>query len=217
MKKITKPFENREVDFVAGFYHMTGDSSLQKAVAPLHGVPPERFDVNKFLPSARSMAFTKKVWQEVGGFNEKLERAGEDTLFNYKVLQKGFMMVRVKSAIVYWEVPKIFKESMQKFYIYAKGDAQAGIWWNPAQRLATHNLKILTIFIRYLIGLLFLILSFRYNSLSAYLLVSLAVYLFFSIYKMRDVVKDWRSRAWLPIIQICSDVVVMGGFISGLF
>lgn len=217
LEKITEPFENEEVAFVAGFYEMTGNTALQRAAAVFHGIPQARFDPKHFVPSARSMAFRKKVWEEVGGFREKLERAGEDTLFNYEAIKKGFRPVRVKEAIVYWEVPRTLKESILKFFFYAKGDAQAGIWWNPSQQLASHNIKITFIFLRYLIGFALLVLSFWYSRLP-YLLVGIfGVYLFWSIWKWRDVVKDWRARIWLPLIQVSSDFAVMSGFLTGIF
>src|SRR5438046_2136759 len=103
---------------------MTGSSPLQKAVAPFLGITPQRYDNKNFLPSARSMAFLKGVWEELGGFSESLERAGEDTLFNLKAVKAGIEIIRVNNAIVYWEVPKTLQENLKKFFVYAKGDVQ---------------------------------------------------------------------------------------------
>ncbi len=215
LEKIIKPFKNKKIDIVAGFYDMVGESGFQKAVAPFLGIPPNRFDKDKFMPSARSMAFRKKVWEEVGGYSEKLERAGEDTLFVYQALKKGFKIARVKSARVEWEIPKNFFEVIKKFYVYAKGDAQAGIWWDPQKRLASHNIKILSVYARYLVGFGFLFCFFKNPALPAILIVLVLLYSFWSVWKMRDVVKDWKARLWLPIIQISSDWAVMIGFLVG--
>jgi glycosyltransferase involved in cell wall biosynthesis len=223
LEKITMPFKNEGgnsdligVNFVAGFYKMTGETSLQAAAAVFHGVPPARFNPSRFVPSARSMAFRKKVWEEIGGFRENLERAGEDTLFNYEVLKKGYRIVKAKDAIVEWEVPKSLGESIKKFFYYAKGDGQAGIWWNPTQQVASHNIKISLIYFRYLIGLIILGLVLFKNLSPLVLLGIFVAYLFWSIWKWRDVIKDWPARFWLPILQISSDWAVMIGFVSGL-
>jgi len=216
LEKISEPFRYKEVNVVAGFYEMIGNQPLQKAVAVFLGIPSQRFDPTSFIPSARSMAFRKKVWEEVGGFREKLERAGEDTLFVYEVIKKGFKIVRVKDAIVYWEVPKTLSESLQKFFYYAKGDAQSGIWWNPLKGLASHNIKVFSIFARYVLGFVFLFLAISGFFSILYLYVLVTLYLSYSIWKWRDVVFGWKERLWLPIIQISSDFAVMIGFIAGL-
>lgn len=211
LEKITRPFRYTEIDIVAGFYKMSAKNSMQRAMNVYHGVPSQRFDPTSFLPSTRSVAFRKKVWEEVGGYSEKLQKAGEDTLFIHQAVSKGFKITRVKDAQVLWRetVSFTFTDSLKKFYQYARGDAQAGVWWHPAKQIATHNIKILAIFIRYLAGLVILIYGLKL------LAIIVILYLFWSIFKWRDVVRDWGSRAWLPIIQVSSDFAVMAGFTSG--
>lgn len=216
LEKITKPFVKENADIVAGFYRMAGSTPLQKALSVYLGIPPKRFDENKFLPSARSMAFKKSLWERIGGFNEKLERAGEDTLFNYQAIKIGAKFVRVKDALVDWEVPNSLWVGIKKFYVYAKGDVQAGIWWHPTQRVSTHNLKIASIFIRYLIGAILIVLSIDYNWLLYIVFFGFFFYLFWSVWKMRDVATDYRTRLWLPIVQITSDIAVISGTTLGL-
>lgn len=218
LAKITEPFKHEEVGMVAGFYEMVTKTPLQKAMSVYHGVAPERFDPTSFLPSARSVAFRREVWEKVGGYSEKLDKAGEDTLFFYKIVKTGVRIIRVGEAIVYWKETSTFTfiESLKKFYQYAKGDAQAGIWWHPTQRLASHNIKISAIFIRYFLGLILLLLSVKLPVLRVVLFLLVLLYLTWAIWKWKDVVKSWEARIWLPIIQISSDLAVMWGFISGV-
>lgn len=218
LQKLTEPFKHKEIDLVAGFYKMQAKTSLQTAMNVYHGVPPERFDATGFLPSARSVAFRKKVWEEVGGYSEKLDKAGEDTLFIYEAIEKGFKIARVKEASVVWNEPGnlSFWDSTKKFYQYAKGDAQAGIWWHPQMQLSTHNIKISAIFVRYFLGLLLLMMSFKNISFLALLFFGFSLYLAWSIFKWRDVITELKARIWLPIIQISSDLAVMAGFTVGI-
>ena len=65
------------------------------------GILPQKFDQD-FMPSTRSVAFRKSVWEEVDGFNENLERGGEDTEFFYKCVKNGVKIVREKSSRVEW-------------------------------------------------------------------------------------------------------------------
>lgn len=215
LEKIAKPFSDPKIGLVAGFYRMTGETVFQKCLAPYLGILPERLDLENFLPSARSMAFRKKVWEEIRGFNEKLERAGEDTLFNYQAKKLGVGFFTASKALVDWEVPATWQEAVRKFYNYAKGDGQAGIWWHPSQRISTHNLKISAIYARYLLGLVFLILGFCSLVFWKFLVIGFILYLFLAVLKNYNYVKNPQALWVLPAIQIVSDLAVMAGFLAG--
>ena len=101
LEKITYHFKHEKVGLIAGFYNMPYINSFQKAIRVYLGILPQKFD-QAFLPSARSVAFRKSVWEEVGGFNENLERGGEDTEFFYKCVKNGVKIIREKSARVEW-------------------------------------------------------------------------------------------------------------------
>lgn len=216
LKEITKPFKINKGDLVvAGFYHMIGGSAFQKALAPYCGVLPSRYDPRSFMPSGRSMAFTKSVFEKVGGYKESLDRAGEDTLFNYEILKNDIPIIRAPDALVDWQLPKNLKAALNKFYWYSKGDAQANIWWHPAQGLRTHNIKILSIFARYAFMSFLFLIGFLNFVFWIILIFSISAYSIWTIRKNAEVVRDFSSQLWLPIIQVMSDVTIMSGFIAG--
>lgn len=216
-EEITQPFDDSKVDVVSGFYKMTGDSFFQKCLASYLGVSLETVNPDTFLPSTRSMAFRKIIWRKVGGFSEKLERAGEDTLFNYSAKKLGATFYFQKKALVDWEIPRSFWNAVKKFYTYAKGDGQAGIWWNPQQRISTHNIRIFSIYSRYLIGLISILWAIEKNSFFWVPISFFIFYLIWAVKKNYSLVKTWRAFFWLPVIQIVSDFAVMAGFIKGFF
>ncbi len=207
--EITKPFEDSETNVVAGFYEMTGDSDFQKALKSFLGIIPEKFDKMTFLPSARSLAFKKTVWKKVYGFSEKFEKAGEDTDFNIKIIKNGFSIEIAREAIVDWEVPDNLISSMKKFFFYAKGDAQSGDY------LTQHNIKVITVFARYILFVFLLFLSFVKIYLGVVFIFTFGLYLIWSVNKHRRFVRGWKGRIYTVIIQIVSDFAVMAGFISG--
>ncbi len=214
LENLTAPFIHPEVDIAAGFYKMTGESSFQKAVNVFLGVTPRKFGI-KFLPSARSMAFRKEVWERIGGFPERNKNTAEDTDFNYQAVRLGMKYAAVKNAQVEWGMPETLKEALKKFFDYAKGDASLGIWWHPAKMFSSHNIKVFSIFARYLLFLALLIYSFK-NPLSLLLFVLLIS--FYSIWAFRKVyleVKEVKAGLWGIAIQFSSDLAVMAGFISG--
>ena len=206
LKRITIPFEDRSVDMVAGFYKMNTETSFEKSLACFIGVIPSNFDEN-FLPSTRSMAFRKSLWKSVGGFSENLEGAIDDTDFNYKISKYGAKIVRVKNAVVEWGIPDNLFDALKKFYGYAKGDAESKVFWNPAKGFKSHNIKVILIFLRYLVGLGLLILALLGYISFLYCLVALMLY---SLWAYR------KGGAWGIILQFSSDIAVMLGFVSGI-
>lgn len=216
LKKITSPFLVLQVDVVAGFYEMVAKSNFQKALSIFLGVTPRRFNAN-FLPSARSMAFRKKVWEELGGFPEKMKNTAEDTLFNIKILMANKKMARVKNARVEWGMPETIKKAFDKFFAYAKGDAQTKVFFHPTKKIASHNIKAGSIILRYVFGMIFLILG-AFRPLFWWILgIGLILYMLWSFRKVYIEFRETNIAVWGIFIQFLSDIAVMEGFVSGIF
>lgn len=208
LEKLTEPFIHSEVDICAGFYKMAGKTPVQKAMAVFLGTTPSKFDVT-FLPSTRSIAFRKEVWEEIGGFPDEEQNSAEDTYFNYSALKLGMKYARVKSAVVEWGMPDSIMEFYQKIKSYAMWDARTKIWLFPKKGLASHNIKALFILLRYLIGLSLLVLSFMFGTPPfVYLLIGLFAYCAWAFRK---------AGLWGIVLQFVSDFGVMSGFLSGVF
>lgn len=206
LEKITKSFLSIKPSdhlVVGGGYVMTAKSNFQQAETVFLGV--EQKDINQnFMPSARSMAFTKDMWKKIGGFPENLNDTAEDTLFNIKLLKVRAKFIIVKDAVVDWQMPETITEFAKKIYRYAKGDVGSGIWWHPIKKWQTHNLKVLTIFARYLA--FFLIYSlFDYRVLG----LVLGGYILFAYNKAKE-------NFWGIILQFVSDFAGIIGFSHGL-
>ena len=75
-----------KIDLVAGWYKPIVKNSIQKAFAWFVLPSIENVNPKTFLPSARSMAVKKRVFDLVGGFPEHLSFAGEDTLFSFFIV-----------------------------------------------------------------------------------------------------------------------------------
>lgn len=215
LEKITAPFVHKEVDISAGFYKMTGETPYQKAISVFLGVTPSKFGVD-FLPSSRSIAFRKEAWERIGGFPERNVNTAEDTDFNYKAVKLGMKYARVKSAIVEWGMPQTFREGIKKFYEYAKWDGMYGIWWHPTQRLSSHNIKVIFVFMRYLAGITLVVLGVNSPLLWWIVGIGLIFYLFRAYRKVYLEFRDWRAGVWGSIIQFSSDFAVMLGFLRGI-
>ncbi|MFZ3301298.1 MAG: glycosyltransferase [Microgenomates group bacterium] len=200
LEKITDPFKKTDSEVVAGGYQMVAQNNFEKAEAVFLGVKQQDIK-SDFLPSARSMSFTKSIWKKAGGFPENLNDTAEDTVFNMKLIDAGARFVVARDAIVDWQMPKTIKEFANKIYRYAKGDAVSGIWWHPLKKWKTHNIKVLTIFMRYLI----LILLFLFNKQLCF--VFFAGYI---IYAFR------KAGLWGICLQFISDFSCIIGFSHGI-
>ncbi|MCJ7805120.1 glycosyltransferase [Patescibacteria group bacterium] len=215
LQEISEPFEYPEVDVVAGFYRMVGDTAFQKASSVFLGVLPSKFDIN-FLPSTRSIAFRKDIWELVGGFPENSVKTAEDTGFNFRLIKVGAKLARVKSALVEWGMPVLLGEFAKKIYEYASGDAKSKIWLFPKKGLSSHNIKALSIFARYILGI-GLIIYFFSTPLFPIVWLGLVIYIFWAFRKVSVEFKDWKVGLWGIILQFVSDFAVMSGFVSGIF
>lgn len=226
LKRITAPFKHKEVDphhqkfgvgvdIVAGFYKMKQDTVFRKAEALFLGIMPSKFDIS-FLPSTRSIAFRKRIWERIGGFPDGPVNSAEDTDFNYKAVKLGARYSRVKNARVEWSIPESFKGLIVKFFNYSMWDVRYGIWWHPTQRYSSHNIKAILKFVRYGLGILILILAFGNPLLWLVLGLGLILYIFWAFRKVFLESKDILAGAWGVVLQFTSDFAVMAGFIVGL-
>ncbi len=186
---------------VAGFYRMIARNNFEKAEAVFLGVKQQDMK-SDFLPSARSMAFTKTIFKKVGGFPENLNDTAEDSVFNINLINAGAKFVVAKKAIVDWKMPESIYDFGLKIYRYAKGDAESDVWWHPVKKWRTHNLKVLTIFARYILG----VTLFFQNSV---LFILYAI-----LYTLYTVCK---AGLWGIILQFVSDFGCIIGFSHGIF
>lgn len=201
LEKITAPFKKGDIDVVAGAYRMVTNNDFEKSESIFLGVKQQ--DIKEdFMPSARSMAFTKSIWKKAGGFPESLNDTAEDTVFNLNLIKVGAKFTVAKNAVVDWYIPNSIYDFAKKIYKYAKGDVESGIWWHPVKKIKTHNIKTLTIFLRYL---LFIFVSINFGNI--YLLILIGLYAFWAYNK---------AGVWGIVMQFVSDFSVMIGFIMGL-
>lgn len=206
LSRITEPFRNEEVGVAAGFYDMVYRNNFEQSESIFLGVTPNKFDIS-FLPSTRSVAFRKSIWEKVGGFPENINDTAEDTVFNYRLLTNSVKIARVKNARVGWGMPKSLKEFFLKIFSYAKGDAQTKIFYFPTKGIMSHNIKAIFVLVRYVLGIVLLFLSFNYSPLLLWILILLFLYVLWS-YK--------KAKFWGIILQFTSDFAVMSGFLMGL-
>lgn len=136
-EEIIRPFEtDPTVEIVAGSFAVDLGSVRSPAARAEYYV--EGDGVPKlgagFVPGNRSVAYTKKVWRELGGLPEDLTLYADDSVFGRQMLQAGYQMAYAPGAVVYWSRPARLTDFWKEQYRYGKGDGEAGIKMPAAMR-----------------------------------------------------------------------------------
>lgn len=177
---------------VAGYYLPIIQQPLQSLFAAYVATSPADFNESTFLPSSRSLAFTKAAWEHVGRYPEHLSTC-EDLVFAKNLKNKEKMVVR-KQALVYWQQAEGMRSFFRQIAGYAQGDIEAG--YGP------HVWRILSVWARYVI-----LLSFP---------ICIPLYMLFPMVKHKKKLDVFTNILALPIIQVVCDWGVMVGSLRGL-
>lgn len=187
------------------------DSLLLYLIAASTTPAAEEF-ANDWLPSSRSCAVKKSIWQEVGGYPEWIPIC-EDIVYDLAILHHGHKFSYIRKPLVFWQPRTTLKKYFKQLYKYTKGDGHGKLWTN----------RQLTRYGVYGGSLLMLILAFGGDYwLLLVLLAGLCIYMY----------KFWR-RFWqfsraksmsfrifgmilMPLIVAYGDVAKMCGWPVGV-
>jgi len=129
LENIVRPIEQDVADVVGGWYKSDARNWIEECIAlfsyPLLEEVLEKPD--EFLPSSRSIAFKREVWEKVGGYPEELDTA-EDTLFDIKMKKAGFRFKFEPKALVFWRPRPSIESFFRQQFRYAKGNAQTALY-----------------------------------------------------------------------------------------
>jgi len=192
LKNIIEPFKDKSIDVVSGGYKAISKEGIENYLAMLTVRPMDEWAEKTFLPSGRSIAFRKKAWKAVGGYPEHLY-TGEDTLFDLKLKEKGFKFKLQKKAFVYWRGRNTIRKFMKQFWLYGKGDGEAG---------NLKKIKSNLIFFLFMNFWLFFLLAFLFIKpiISLIIFLPLILYLLLCGIKYTKKQKKLGCLLWIPIL-----------------
>jgi len=125
LEKIVAPFEiETKTEVSAGWYQASQENGKRnrfRGVPSLKDVFPQHF-----IPSSRSLAFTKKAWETAGGYPEWLTLTGEDTYFGLELKRYCPHWAFVPDAVVNWRAPRTWSQIWKKTVYWAAGDGEIG-------------------------------------------------------------------------------------------
>jgi glycosyltransferase involved in cell wall biosynthesis len=115
----------------AGFFVPDVQGVFQTAMAATVLPLVDEIDSNRFLPSSRSVAFTKAAWGRAGGYPEWLDYC-EDLLFDFAInaqrpdLPTAFAWA--PGARAHFRPRTNLRAFWTQYYRYARGDGKADLW-----------------------------------------------------------------------------------------
>jgi glycosyltransferase involved in cell wall biosynthesis len=139
-------------DVVGGWYISDARTFLEKCIANVFLVPPQKVKHDNFLPSSRSIAFRKPVWEKVGGYPETSLTA-EDTLFILRLREVGIRITCVPEALVRWRMKRSIGDFIRLVYGYGFGDGFNRILFDGVIRACTRlSIALFLLVIAFLIS-----------------------------------------------------------------
>ena len=198
---------------VAGFFLPDAKGVFQTAMAATVLPLASDIDPNQFLPSSRSVAFTKATWAKTGGYPEWLDYC-EDVVFDLRVkAQRGPFRFAPRACVSFRPRPDL-SAFYRQYFRYARGDGKADLFFKR------HVVRYAT----YLIGLPAIV----WGALAVSPWIGLAGLAGGAVYASRAVARltriwahyDARDRLrmlfWLPVILFTGDLAKMLGYPVGV-
>ncbi|MDE5988487.1 MAG: glycosyltransferase [Duncaniella sp.] len=159
------------------------------------GIRGGKVSLEKFVPRTFNMGFSRKVYEQVGGFREMFS---EDIDMSTRIRNAGFSIALIRPAYVYHKRRVDFRKFLRQVYVFGMSRITLKLLY-PGSLKAVHALPAVAV----IIGLALVLLSI---ALSPWFLLPLGLYLtaiFVSaLFSTRSVVIALKA---LPasVIQIC--------------
>ncbi len=205
LERITAPFaSDPDVDVVAGFYRPEGRTWFERAAGVVSAPRLVEVRRDRFLPSTRSVAFRKAVWESVGGFDVRWDH-NEDTPFALALRRAGHRFAFAPDAIVRWRPRGDLRSFWRQHRRFGFGDGESRVqgWFYGA------------IGAKYLLALALLALGFRWRI--AWTILLAGGVLFIASQARRGRARVSAPVAWLvvPILKIVYDAAYLWGYARG--
>jgi glycosyltransferase involved in cell wall biosynthesis len=135
LQNLTAPLVAGEAEYALGgsCLDASGCTVWDVASAPFFSIRLSPTERTKSC-TARSMAFTKALWQRVGGFPEQV-LVGEDTLFDLEARRRTEPAF-IRNAKAHYRPGNTFRSATHQMARYALSDGQAGVRWSRLFRNA---------------------------------------------------------------------------------
>jgi glycosyltransferase involved in cell wall biosynthesis len=125
---LVTPFAGQDPpQVVSGVFVPDPQDVFEMAMAATVLPTPSQIDPGRFLPSSRSVAFTREAWESVGGYPEWLDYC-EDLIFDLRLRQRFSPFAFAPQAAAHFRPRGSVRSFFKQYYLYARGDGKADLW-----------------------------------------------------------------------------------------
>jgi glycosyltransferase involved in cell wall biosynthesis len=206
LEHILGPLEGG-ADVSMGLYRPLTGSFFEACAAAVSIREPHEIDAERFMPSARSVAFRREAFDDAGGYPEWLD-LGEDMYLNHRWRALGSRLELAAEAVVYRRPRPSLRAYWRQFTGYAEADAVAGMY---AER---HALRFAVY------GALAIALGTRRQGLLAASTLAGAAYAARPVRRARRLLSAPAARTAslvaVPALMAVTDLAKMTGYLRGL-
>jgi glycosyltransferase involved in cell wall biosynthesis len=210
LEEILKPFARGDgegagrVDVVAGFYRPIASTPFERAAGVVSAPRLAEVNLDRFLPSTRSIAFRREAWNKAGGFDETLAH-NEDTPFALALKSVGCRFAFAPQAVVGWRPRGNLRSFYRQHRRFGLGDGESRVQgWFYA-----------TIVAKYGLAAVLALLGFAFPA--AWLMLAAGVALFVVQQARRGAGRIGRLEALVgvPFLKVIYDVAYLNGYVRG--
>ncbi|MCS6842853.1 MAG: glycosyltransferase [Caldilineales bacterium] len=197
---------------VAGFFQADPRTTFELALGATTLPMADEIKPDRFLPSSRSVAFTRVAFEASGGYPEWLDYC-EDLIFDFRVLDRCGPFAWAPQAVAHFRPRPTLGSFFKQYYRYARGDGKADLWRKRhAIRYGTYLVAL---------PLLLLLTLLHHPAWSLALLAGMAAYCRRPVLRLR---RQWAGYGWpqrlaalllIPVIRATGDVAKMLGYPAG--
>lgn len=211
LAELVAPFERDDPapDVVAGFFAPDPRGVFELALGATTLPRLEEIQPDTFLPSSRSVAFSRSAWEQAGGYPEWLDYC-EDLVFDLRLKQAGCRFAWAPKALVWFRPRSNAWGFLLQYFRYARGDGKALLW--TRRHAVRYGVYIGT--------------ALALGASQSHPLVLAALTLGGLACCSRPVQRlirapapaaaRWRALPWIPVIRLVGDVAKMLGYPVGL-
>jgi glycosyltransferase involved in cell wall biosynthesis len=211
LERLIEPFGSG-ADVAMGFFQGAPRTLFERALVATTLPDLDEIDPDRFIPSSRSIAYTRLAWQAVGGYPEWLDYC-EDVVFDLALRSAGYRFVWVPDALVYYRPRTRVWSYARQYFFYARGDGKANLW--PRRQLARY--------LTYTIAPLVTIAGFWYKRGWLAVVLGAALYLYQPFRRVARVTRGLPlaerlvAFGYVPYLRLVGDFAKMLGYPIGVW
>jgi len=127
LASLLAPLQVTPTQVCAGFFVPDPQTPFERAMGATLLPSSEEIDPGVFLPSSRSVAFTRQAWVAAGGYPEWLDYC-EDLIFDFRLREVAGPFAWAPEALAHFRPRGSLRSFFRQYYRYARGDGKADLW-----------------------------------------------------------------------------------------